>query len=231
METKRKLKVDLHMHSIAKEKRDSANCIATQLIDAAQLQGFDVLSITNHNEVEHDEYLVDYAAERGILLIAGMERTIQKKHVLLYNFDFANNKIDSFEDIKRLKGDDNLCLAPHPFYPSPTSLLGMFDRVWDVFDGLEFCHFYSKTINFNKKAVEKSLKYGLPLVGTSDTHVISQLGSTYSLVEAEKEVTSVIKAIKEGKLEIVSQPLGILYLSKISLKMIGSDVLNLFTLK
>jgi hypothetical protein len=49
---------------------------------------------------------------------------------------------------------------------------------------------------------------GLPLIGSSDTHYLSQLGSTYSLVEAEKDVQSVINAVKEKRFEVVSQPLA-----------------------
>ncbi len=225
---KRKLKVDLHMHTLDGKKPEAAECTAQQLIDAAHQQGFDVLSITNHDLVTYDKYLADYAACRGILLIAGMEATIRHKHVLLYNFDFSNNHINSFYDIEKLKAEDNLCLAPHPFYPSSASIQGKFDRYRHIFDGLEFCHFYCKQINFNKKAAEKALEYGLPLVGMSDTHMLYQLGATYSLVEAEKDVGSVIGAIKQGKLEIVSQPLGILDLSKISLKMLKNDFLSFF---
>jgi hypothetical protein len=223
---KPKLKVDLHMHSLEWKQRDLSQHPARHLIDIASQQGLEVLSITDHNVVTYDKDLVDYAAQRGILLIAGMEVTIQKKHVLLYNFDFANNHISTFEDIKRLKGDNNLCLAPHPFYPSYTSLKGELDRYWAVFDGLEFCHFYSKQINYNRKAMEKSQEYGLPLVGMSDAHMASQLGATYSLVEAEKQTESVIRAIKEGKLEVISQPLGVLRLGGISLKLLRDDVLG-----
>ncbi len=226
---KRKLKADLHTHTLEGKKPESAECTAKQLIDAAQKREFDVLSITNHNLVTYDKYLVDYAAERGILLIAGVEVTIRHKHVLLYNFDFSNNHINSFEDIEKLKAEDNLCLAPHPFYPGSVSIQGEFDRYRHIFDGLEFCHFYCRQINFNKKAAEKAAKYNLPLVGMSDTHMISQLGCTYSLVEAEKDIESVIGAIKQGKLEIVTQPLGILALSKISLVMLKNDLFSLFS--
>jgi hypothetical protein len=227
---KPKLKVDLHMHSLEWKQHDPDKDPARQLIDVAHQQGLDVISITDHNVVTYNKELVDYATERGILLIPGMEATIQKKHVLLYNFNFSGNRIESFEDIKRLKRDDNLCLAPHPFYPSLTSLKNEFDRHRAIFDGLELCHFYSKRVNFNKKAIRKSRQYGLPLVGMSDAHMASQLGVTYSLVEADKEIESVILAIKEGRVEVVSQPLGVLRLGGISFKLLRDELLSLLTL-
>jgi len=223
---KTKLKVDLHIHSLEGVKYNSSGNPVELIIDVASQQGFDVISITDHDVVTYDKYLADYAAERGIVLIPGIEATINKKHVLLYNFDFSNQHINTFDDIKKYKDDNNLCLAPHPFYPASTSLLGYFDRNRAVFDGLEFCHFYSKQINFNKKAIEKSLEYNLPLVGMSDTHIISQLGATYSLVEAEKNIKAVIQAIKSGKVTVVSQPLDLLRLGEISLKLLKGDALN-----
>jgi hypothetical protein len=217
------------MHTQEGDNDDSARCSAKELIDLAYQQGFDVLSITNHDAVTYNKYLVDYAAERGILLIEGVEATIERKHVLLYNFDFSGHHINTFADIKRLKKDDNLCLAPHPFYPSATSLQRKFDRNLDIFDGLEFCHFYSKQINFNKKAVDRARKYNLPLVGMSDAHIASQLGASYSLVEAEKDIESVIRAIKKGKIEIVSHPLGTFQLGEIILRLLIYEVLGFLT--
>ena len=49
---------------------------------------------------------------------------------------------------------------------------------------------------------------GLPLVGTSDCHRIWQLGTTYSLLEAEaKTIPAVFAAIRAGRVRIVTGPL------------------------
>ena len=55
---------------------------------------------------------------------------------------------------------------------------------------------YFRFIDFNRKAKKVAKRFDLPLVGSSDTHSLRQLGSTYSLINAEKKVDSVIKAIK-----------------------------------
>ncbi len=223
-----KLKIDLHIHSLEYKQTRSNEHPALEIIDTAHKEGFDVISITDHNEVTYNQNLIDYAASKDILLIPGTEANINKKHVLLYNFDFNRYRIKTFKDIEKLKSSDNLCLAPHPFYPGSTSLNGDFELNSNVFDGLEFCHFYSKQINFNKKALSCAQKYNLPIIAMSDSHFPFQLGINYSFIDAEKNIHSVIRAIKEGNVEVVSRPLGILQMSSISLKLIGDNMLAKF---
>jgi hypothetical protein len=45
-------------------------------------------------------------------------------------------------------------------------------------------------------------------VGTSDAHFLAQLGTTYSLISAQKDLESVFSAIRQGKVEVVSRPLS-----------------------
>jgi len=100
-----------------------------------------------------------------------------------------------------------LIIAPHPYFPGTYSLNGYLLQNIGLFDALEYCHFYSQMINFNLKAEAVSEYFGLPLIGNSDAHFLSQLGSTYSLIYAEKNLESVFAAIRQKKLEIVSRPL------------------------
>ena len=49
---------------------------------------------------------------------------------------------------------------------------------------------------------------GIPLVGTSDCHRIWQLGTTYTLVDAdEKTIPGVFAAIRAGRVRVVTAPL------------------------
>ena len=82
------LKTELHTHTLddPKDGRRIVCHSAQQLIDKAEEQGFQVLSITNHNQLLFTSSLEEYARERGILLIPGVEATLEGKHVLLYNF-------------------------------------------------------------------------------------------------------------------------------------------------
>jgi len=203
----KKLKADLHIHT-NEDTFEKIRYSAKELIDLASQKGFDVLSITNHEMVTFNRELEEYARRKGILLIPGVEPVIQGKDILIYNLpDYEPGTIKTFEDLKRYKGDYTLIIAPHPFFPSPRSLLSLFQEAAPALDAIEYCHHYTRRVNFNRKAVQKARELNLPLVGSSDAHLLTQLGTTYSLIASEKEVNAVIRAIKEKKVEVVTRPL------------------------
>jgi predicted metal-dependent phosphoesterase TrpH len=211
------LKVDLHIHT-REDTEDRILYSAYELIDEAALRGFDALAITNHDTLTYSPELKLHAAERGIVLIPGVEATIGGKHVLLVNMPFQDGCYDSFEDILRQKAADNLVIAPHPYFPGPTCLDGQLEATPHLFDAIEYCHFYTYRIDFNRQAVRFAQKYQLPVIGNSDAHVLDQFGLAYSLVEAEKTPDAIIRAIKEGRVNPVSQPLSMALLMRIFIR-------------
>ena len=102
---------------------------------------------------------------------------------------------------------ETLIVAPHPYFPGTYSLNGYLLKHLDLFDALEYCHFYSSMINFNQKALEVCQSFGFPLIGNSDAHFLSQLGTTYSLIYAEKNLDSIFAAIRGNRVEVVTRPL------------------------
>lgn len=201
------LKADLHLHT--REGEAFITYGARELIERAAQEGFDVLSITNHDTLTFDREIADYARERGILLIPGVEATVEGKHVLLYNLDVPPNWIRSFADLRRYRQPDWLVVAPHPFYPSSICLGRRLRREIDLFDAVEFSHFYTRRIDFNRAAVRLARDAGRPLVGSSDAHLRGQFGTTYSLIEAEPTVASVLSAIRAGHVRVVTRPLAV----------------------
>ena len=212
------LKVDLHLHTSEGEAFIAYD--ARSLIDRAARAGFQVLSITNHNVITFDQDLAAYARDRGILLIPGVEATIEGKHVLLYNIDVPLQRIRSFADLRRLKGPEWLVVAAHPFFPGTYCLGRRLLKEIDLFDAIEFSHFFTKHINFNGPAIRLAKETGLPLLGTSDSHLVRQFGTTWSLIEAEPTVTSVLAAIRKGQVQVVSQPLTLRQLAGIAVGLV-----------
>jgi len=201
------LKADLHLHT--REAEPWIVYDARTLIDRAAREGFQVLALTNHETLTFSEELRDYATARGIVLIPGAEATIEGHHVLLYNFDVPVPAIRTFARLRRFKGPDWLVAAPHPFFPTSFSLgKRLLDEI-DVFDAIEFSHFYTRRIDFNRKAATLAREMALPLLGTSDSHLARQFGTTYSLVESEPTVACVLSAIRKGQVQVVSRPLNL----------------------
>ncbi|MDH4268269.1 MAG: PHP domain-containing protein, partial [Deltaproteobacteria bacterium] len=58
------LKADLHLHT-AEDPVDRAQYTAKELIAKAADKGFDVISITNHQQMTFNQDLFSYAKERG----------------------------------------------------------------------------------------------------------------------------------------------------------------------
>jgi predicted metal-dependent phosphoesterase TrpH len=161
-----------------------------------------------------DRNLSSYAKGKGILLIPGVEMTIRRRHVLVLNPPPHKTCLD-FSSLSELRRPETLIIAPHPYFPGTYSLNGHLLKHLNLFDALEYCHFYSPMINFNQKAVEVSRSFGLPLIGNSDAHFLSQLGATYSLISAEKSLESVFAAIRQNKVKVVSRPLNHLEMGSI----------------
>ena len=200
------IKIDFHLHS-KEDPHDFLSHDAYKTIDLMAARGFGAIAITNHNRFTWSERLRDYAKEKGVILIRGVERTVRGKHILLINFRGELGDYRSLNDIAKAKRDNNLVIAAHPYFPMPTASGRLLDRHPDVFDAVEYCHYYVKNVNFNNWAVTRALDLQKPLIGNSDAHVTRQMGRTYSIVKVEdKDPEAIIAAIKEGRVEVVSRP-------------------------
>jgi predicted metal-dependent phosphoesterase TrpH len=221
------LKVELHAHT-SDDPHDRIPHSATDLIDRAAALGYGALAITLHDRQLDVRPFVPYAAERGLTLIPGIERTVHGRHVLLINFpDGATEDVRTFEDIGRLKQRaPGLVVAPHPFFPAPSCLRGAMDEHPDLFDAVEYNAMFTSSLNFNRRAVEWAERHGRPIVGNSDVHRLHQLGTTCSLVDAEPDAHAICDAIKAGRVRIHSQPLGWLTAIQTMAELLWCDVMH-----
>ena len=175
------LKVELHTHT-ADDPIDRVPHSAVELIDRAAMLGYNALAITLHERQLDVRPLKPYAAERGIVLIPGIERSIQGRHVLLLNFSSGAEDVETFSDLARLRRRmPGLVVAPHAYFPSRSCLLGYLERYPDLFDAVEYNAMYTASLNFNRRAERWAEVNNKPLVGNCDVHRLPQLGSTYSL--------------------------------------------------
>jgi len=156
----------------------------------------------------------EYARKRGVLLIPGVEATLEGKHVVLYNFLDYDNSWSGPEIVTKHKGPNQLAIAPHPFFPIQVSLGKLVSRWRGLFDAIEYNCFYLFWLNFNQRAEEVAQQLDLPLVGNSDLHWIFQLGRTYSLIYADKNTGSVLNAIKQGHVRLVTKPVSSFFVAR-----------------
>ena len=127
------LKVELHAHTID-DPLDDIPHSTPELIDRAAQLGYQAVAITLHDRQLDVRPFASYAAERGVTLIPGIERTVEGRHVLLLNFSSATESVQSFDDVARLKSRERgIVVAPHAFYPIHSALRSKLDRYAHLF--------------------------------------------------------------------------------------------------
>ena len=202
------LKVELHTHT-ADDPVDVIPHSTGDLIDRAATLGFDAVAVTLHDRQLDLRPWQSYASERGVVLIPGVEQTIEGKHVLLLNFEHGADRVRTFDDLTRLKArSSGLVIAPHAFFPAPTCLWGALERHAPLFDAVERNAMFTRQVDFNVRAERWARTHDKPIVGNGDVHRLRQLGTTYTLVDAERHPDAICRAIAAGRVQVISAPLA-----------------------
>lgn len=218
------LKVELHAHT-DHDPLDHIGHSTRALIDHAASLGYHALAITLHNRYFDPAADASYARERGVVLIPGIERSIGRRHVLLLNFPAACGDVRTFDDIAKLKASANgLVIAPHPYYPIPSALRGWLDAYRHLFDAVEVNSMYTRLVNFNTRAIRWSHAHGKPLVGNTDLHLLGQMGTTFTLVDARPDPDAICEAIRAGRVEVRTTPLSTIRAAALFSRMVTTGI-------
>ena len=67
---------------------------------------------------------------------------------------------------------------------------------------------YTASVNFNRAAERWALRHGKPLVGNADVHRLYQLGTIYSVVDAQPDADAICAAIAMGRVRVEGGPLS-----------------------
>lgn len=204
------IKAELHAHT-ADDPLDRIPYTSTELVDRAAALGYQALAITLHERQLDVRRLEAYAADRGVMLIRGIEQSVAGKHVLLLNFTRAAENVRTFDDLSRLRQrePEGVAIAPHPFFPGQTCLARHLEEHATLFDAVEWNAMFTRHINFNVAAAEWARRHGKPIVGNGDIHRLHQLGTTFSLIEADMDPHAVCAAVREGRLTVQTTPLSL----------------------
>ena len=221
------LKVELHAHT-ADDPEDYIPHSVDDLVDRLATLGYDAVAITLHNRQLDVMPHQPYAASRGVVLIPGVERSIEGRHTLLINFPADEAEaVNSFDDLARLRRhEQGLVVAPHPYFPVPSCLQSTIDRLPDLFDAVEMHALYTPWLNFNRRATAWARRHQKPIVGNGDVHRLGQLGTTWSRVDAEPSADAICAAIKAGRVEVDTTPLSLVRLVRLLASGLPSGILR-----
>lgn len=183
------LKIDFHVHTCY--SKDSTITLE-QVVCFAKKRGLDGVAITDHNTVEGALKL----KTKEILVIPGIEVSTLQGHVLGINVTTPiPAKLSMEQTIHKIHEAGGVAIAAHPtaFYKSPASRkVTCYDAV-EVMNAASFP--FPVLTHYSKKFAEK---LNLPQTGGSDSHYAPEIGSAYTVVESEKDVNEIAKAIIRG---------------------------------
>ncbi len=217
------LKVELHTHTVD-DPVDRIPHTTLELIDHAVSLGYDALAVTLHERQLNLDRITGYAADRGLVLIPGVERTVEGRHVLLLNFATGADEVRTFRDLARFKAEQpGLVVAPHPYFPGSMCLGRDLERHAHLFDAVECNAMYARGVDFNRRAQRWARRHGKPLVGNCDVHRLWQLGPTYSLVDAPRDAGAICAAIAAGRVHVESRPMSWIDVARVLAIMVRSE--------
>lgn len=197
------LKACLHLH-VQGDPIENIRYTNSELIEFANQHNFEVLAVTTHNKFIDCAELQNLGNKYGIIIIPGIEQTIEKRHVIILNCDKSIEAVKTFKQLKQYKQQNPNCciIAPHPFHMLPNCLGKDLIKNIELFDAVEWNYFYSELINPNKKVAKVARKYKKPVVATSDVHILKHMPRCYSHIKAkDKSIDQILNAIKKGQLE------------------------------
>jgi predicted metal-dependent phosphoesterase TrpH len=191
------IKIDLHVHT---HYSYDALITAEELIFYAKKHGLDGVAITDHDRLDG---ALKIAKEVDFLIIPGIEISSLNGHIIGLNLqESIPQKLGIDETVERIQELGGLAVACHPVAYLKTSLKKCINSKFDAIEVIN-----SSCIPFNhsvKRSREIASRLGIAQVAGSDAHYGPEIGSAYTIIEAEEEINRIIKAISKG----LCQPFG-----------------------
>ncbi|MBI5347079.1 MAG: CehA/McbA family metallohydrolase [Candidatus Aenigmarchaeota archaeon] len=186
-------KFDLHIHTNASD----GICTPEQAVFAAKAAGLYGIAITDHDSIKGLPSAKKAAKEAGIALIPGIEVTTHMGDIIVLGVEekISGTPSQVFDKAHRLGG---IVIVAHPFVGFyQTSLAGMLGIIRDKIDAIEVYN-ANTSMAANIKAMEAAKRYKITGIASSDSHMADTIGSAFTACNGN----DIIKAIKEGKVEI-----------------------------
>ncbi|WP_407376454.1 PHP-associated domain-containing protein [Methanobrevibacter sp.] len=206
------LKMDSHIHS---EYSPDSHSKIDDILKCAQRANIDVIAISDHNTVDGTSEVMKKTKNTDILAIPSIEISSSDGHILGFGCEEnVPRGLSPEETIDRIHDLGGLAIVPHPYCFYRHGLLHKTDYKNLKIDAIE-----TKNARFivgycNRKAKKLSEKENLPTLGASDAHYWEFVGDCYSLIDAEKDIDSIMKAILKRRVEAHGKGTSNILLSK-----------------
>lgn len=191
------IRADLHIHTTFSDDSEiSPKTLVEQLVAHPSIK---VAAVTDHDTVKGINPTRELAsAYPDILIIPGVEISTPYGDILVLGAEELPAKPWTVENaVDYAKRNAYVSVAAHPYREYG---LGDLTRNSGV-DAIETLNGGS-LFSANKQAYDLAKSMGLPGVAGSDAHKPSELYSVYTEVQADLNVDSILKAIKNGLVSV-----------------------------
>jgi predicted metal-dependent phosphoesterase TrpH len=222
-----KVKADFHAHTSA-DPIDDITYSPYEYIDAATKKGFKVIAITHHYFQNFDTKWIAYGKKKKILVIPGLEATVEGQDVLLLNP--TRDNITTWKELEEEKQKGQcITILAHPFwYPKNLLWPWRLDKYAHLFDAVEISWLQTSVIrlpNFLAKRYAK--KHNKPLIGNGDIHKLEWIGNTYSEVIVKKITQEeVFEAIRAKRVKPVQNKISTWFFLKLAVQHVTGGVVK-----
>ncbi len=192
------MKCDLHIHTYYSY---DSNALPKDIVDSAIEKGIDCLAITDHDEVEGANEVIEYARGKSILIIPGIEVKSRDGDILGLNIRNPIPKnLSAEQTIEKIKEQGGLAIIAHPFGDWHPFKRDLTDLV-DIIDGIEIMN--ASVFIGNKKARELVKKHDLTFTAGSDAHHPKFIGRLYLEIPGKNlSIEQVLEAIRNKNCKV-----------------------------
>jgi predicted metal-dependent phosphoesterase TrpH len=189
------LKADLHIHTSCSKDGESS---VAQVLAAAAGAGMDVIAITDHDTMDGYRIACDLATD--VLVLPGVEVSTKEGHLIALGIEHppapARPILDTMAAVRNAGG---ITILPHPFHRYRHGAALKCREAFSAADAIEVYNSRYVIPHANQRAIRLARAMGKPAVAGSDAHHARFIGFGKTLIDAEKNVPSVLRAIAEGK--------------------------------
>jgi predicted metal-dependent phosphoesterase TrpH len=197
------IKIDLHIHT--HYSRDASTTLRDVILYAKK-HGIDGVAVTDHDTVLG---AVRLAKQKRLVVVPGEEIETLGGHVLALNIgQLIEHKLSISETIEKIHDLGGIAVVAHPAAVLKTglghsmSMISNLDAV-EVMNSSSFPFFLSTYLSRRL-----AHRLGLPQTAGSDAHHAQEIGTAYTLVQADSNLDEIVEAIRKGRTVPFGKPIS-----------------------